>query len=110
MTPSFLDFTPVREKRLTLAELTADLTPADLRDLTNSMIDAMLAAIADCRDELVTYIPHDPHAHVRMPPVLITYTNLGRWGNVIVQADTLAEEAAFVAVSIAPQWNEFSGQ
>ena len=63
MTPRFLDFTPVREKRLTLAELTADLTPADLRDLTNSMIDAMLAAIADCRDELVTYVPHDPHAH-----------------------------------------------
>ncbi len=63
MTARFLDFTPLREKRLTLAELTADLPPSDLRGLTSSMIDAMLAAIADCSGEHVTFVPHDLNAH-----------------------------------------------
>ncbi len=101
MTPRFLDFTPVREKRLTLAELTADLTPADLRDLTNSMIDAMLEAIVDCRDEHVTFVPHDPNAY---DPYAADPAEVGKaWtlGHVIVHTTASAEEAAFLAAELA---------
>ncbi len=101
MTSRFLDFTPVRERRLTLTELTADLTPADLRDLTNSMIDAMLDAIADCRDEHVTFLPDDPHAydpHAANPNDIYTPWTLG---HVIVHTTASAEEAAFLAAELA---------
>ncbi len=99
--PRFLDFTPVHEKRLTLAELTADLTPADLRDLTNSMIDAMLAAIADCRDEHVTFVPHDPNAYDPYAADPAEARKAWTLGHVIVHTTASAEEAAFLAAEMA---------
>ena len=49
-----LDFTPLQQQEVTLAELAAGLTPDDLRALTNEMIDRQLALIADCDDAAVT--------------------------------------------------------
>lgn len=97
----FLDFTPVREKRITFAELSVALTPADLRDLTNSMVDAMLEAIANCRDEHVTFVPHDPNAH---DPYAADPTEADKgWtlGHVIVHTTASAEETAFLAAELA---------
>ena len=56
------DLTPAWQGETPLAELVADLTPDDLRTLTNEMVDTMLALIADCTDEDVTFVPVDPKA------------------------------------------------
>jgi len=101
MTSRFLDFTPLREKRVTLAEMTAGLTPNDLRDLTNNMIDAMLSAIADYRDEHVTFVPHDPNAHDRYAADPAEADKAWTLGHVIVHTTASAEEAAFLAAELA---------
>lgn len=91
---------PLLHKRASLAELAAELTPADLRRLTNEMLDAMLEAIADCRDEHVTFIPHDPNAH---DPYAAGEEAAQPWtlGHVIVHTTASAEEAAFLAAELA---------
>jgi hypothetical protein len=96
-----LDFTPVRNKELTLIELTEGLTLTDLRYLTNEMVDAVLALIAECQDADVTYPPSDPTAYddaavneseIHMPWTL---------GHLIVHITASAEEAAFMATELA---------
>ncbi|MEZ4640994.1 MAG: hypothetical protein R2856_39565 [Caldilineaceae bacterium] len=42
-----LDFQAVREGKMTIGDLTRDLTQDDLRALTNEMVDTMLGLIAD---------------------------------------------------------------
>jgi hypothetical protein len=96
-----LDFTPLRNREITMAELTAELTPDDLRQLTNEMIDRMLDLIADCDDAAVTFIPEDPDAHdsyAADPSVAgIAWT----LGHVIVHATASSEESAFLAAELA---------
>ncbi len=96
-----LDFAPVRAKRMTIQELAAPLNLADLRKLTNEMVDRMLELIAGCEDDDVTMPPidpaaNDPHAatpeEVNMPWTL---------GHVIVHATASAEEAAFLSAELA---------
>ncbi|MDW8327018.1 MAG: DinB family protein [Anaerolineales bacterium] len=96
-----LDFTPVRNKQMTMMELVKDLTRDDLRRLTNEMVDTMLGAIEACTDFDVTFVPVDPHAHdsaaategeVNLPWTL---------GHVIVHTTASAEEAAFLAAELA---------
>ena len=57
-----LDLTPVRNKEMSYAELVADLTVTDLRDLTNEMIDYQLNLLATCTDADVVFVPVDPNA------------------------------------------------
>lgn len=45
-----LDFTAVRRKEMSYAELAVGLAVADLRRLTNEIIDYQLALLADCTD------------------------------------------------------------
>jgi hypothetical protein len=96
-----LDFTPVREKKMTLAELTADLTPTDLHDITNELYDTILAIITGCTDADVVFQPvdtaaYDPYAATEaeehMPWTL---------GHVIVHLTASAEESAFLAAELA---------
>lgn len=96
-----LHFDAVRAGDLTFDEMTADLTVADLRDLTHEMIDAMQALIAPCTDADVTFQPVDPTAddpyaisgdEASMPWIL---------GHVIVHATASAEESAFLAAEMA---------
>lgn len=96
-----LNFGPVRQKEMTWAELTAGLTVEDLQDLTNEMVDTMLALIADCTDDCVTFVPNDPAANdsyatdqteVNMPWTL---------GHVIVHTTASAEESAALAAELA---------
>jgi hypothetical protein len=96
-----LDFTPFRERRRSLQELAAGLTVADLRALTNEMIDTMLALIAACSDDDVTFVPVDEEAYDRYAAVdeelYISWT----LGHVIVHTTASAEESAALAAELA---------
>ena len=96
-----LDFSPLRRKEITLAQLCESLSPADLRNLTEEMIDRQLEMIAGCTDADVIFEPLDPLAkdnaaatpdEVDMPWTL---------GHVIVHTTASAEEAAFLAAEMA---------
>ena len=96
-----LDFAKVRQKEATWAELTAGLMVEDLRDLTNEMVDTMLALIAGCTDACVTFVPDDPTAHdmyaVNQDEVNMPWT----LGHVIVHTTASAEESAALAAELA---------
>lgn len=85
-----------------------DLEPAgetwtrdDLTRLTNTMIDAMQEAIAECTDYDVTFVPDDPAANDTFAndPSLVGLS----WtlGHVIVHTTASAEEGAFLAAELA---------
>jgi hypothetical protein len=85
-----------------------DLTPAgdtwtrdDLRRLTNTMIDAVEAAIAGCRDADVTFVPTDPDANDTFADDESVVNLAWTLGHVIVHATASAEEAAFLAAELA---------
>jgi hypothetical protein len=96
-----LDFEAVRCKKLTVNELAASLSKEDLRRLTNEMVDAMEALIANCVDADVTFEPQDPTAddpHAATPEEKNMPWTLG---HVIVHTTASAEEAAAVAAEMA---------
>lgn len=96
-----LDFTAVSNKSMTLAELTANLTVADLRNLTNEMIDLMLAKIAGCSDADVVFEPSDPAANDTFAAsgseVDIPWT----LGHLVVHVTASSEEAAALGAELA---------
>lgn len=96
-----LDFTLVRNKEITWADLTAPLTKDDLQRLTNEMVDEMQALIADCTDTAVVFEPHDPDANDTYAQdeteVNISWT----LGHVIVHTTASAEESAALAAELA---------
>ncbi len=96
-----LNFQAVRDGDLTYADLTAGLTKADLRDLTNEMIDTMLALIADVEDADVTFDPVDPGADDPYAADDAERTIAWTLGHVIVHATASAEESAFLAAEMA---------
>jgi hypothetical protein len=96
-----LDFTPVREKRTTLAEFVAGLDHDDLRNLTNEMVDTMLGLIADCVDADVTFVPEDPEANDRWAATEDEVRLAWTLGHVIVHTTASAEESAFLAAELA---------
>ena len=96
-----LDFTAVRDKRQPLSELVDGLAPADLRRLTNEMIDTMLGMIAGCTYADVVFVPDDPAAD---DPVAATEAEVHMpWtlGHVIVHTTASSEEAAAIAAELA---------
>ena len=104
-----LDFKAVKEKKITLTELVADLTRDDLRHLTNEMVDKMLELIVDCIDEDVTFEPFDPDAHDSFadnPDETDLAWNLG---HLIVHVTASAEESAALAAELA-RGVEFHGR
>jgi hypothetical protein len=96
-----LDFTAVRNEEVTMPDLVADLTPEDLRELTNEMVETMLDLISDCVDTDVVFQPEDPEAYDKYAmddaEVYISWT----LGHVIVHTTASAEEAAAVAAELA---------
>ncbi len=104
-----LNFQPVRDKQLTLAELVANLTRPDLRRLTNEMVDAMLKLLADCQDADVVFTPLDAQAgdtYATDPKEVGLAWTLG---HVIAHTTASAEEAAFTAAELA-RGVEFHGR
>jgi len=89
-----LDFTPVRVKQVTMAQLAEGLTRDDLRRLTNEMADRMLALIADCVDADVVYVPSDPKAHDEAAATAAELNMPWTLGHLIVHTTASAEESA----------------
>ena len=96
-----LDFKAVRAKTKTYPELVAGLTVADLRDLTNEMIDHQLALIADCTDADVVFVPHDPDAHDAYAENPEEEDLAWTLGHLIVHVTASSEESAFLAAELA---------
>jgi hypothetical protein len=96
-----LDFSPVRAKTITLNELAAPLSLADLRHLTKEMVERMQALIESCGDADVTFPAVDPAAKdtfAANPEDAALAWNLG---HVIVHATASSEESAFLAAELA---------
>lgn len=98
-----LDFEAVRAKRVTFAELTANLTPEDLRSLSHEMVDTLLTLISDCTDADVVFQPVDPNANDPYASGEGANGEHDAWtlGHVIVHTTASAEEAAFMAAEMA---------
>ena len=96
-----IDFTPVREGRSTLNELADNMTRANLRGLTNEMIDTQLKLIADCSDADVVFIPQDPEADDPFATNPEDVTLAWTLGHVIVHITASSEEAGAIAAELA---------
>jgi len=96
-----LDFTPVRNKEMSYAELVADLTVSDLRDLTNEIIDYQLAMITDCTDADVVFEPHDPNADDPYAKDDADRDLAWNLGHLIVHVTASSEESAALAAEMA---------
>lgn len=96
-----LDYAAWRRREMTLEELTADLTTADLRRETNEMVDAMLALIAGCTDANVVFVPHDPRANDTFAGDESERYLAWTLGHVIVHTTASAEESAALAAELA---------
>jgi len=98
-----LDFTAVNRYRMPMDAFAANLSVADLRQLTNQSVDRLVALIKQCRDADIGYIPADPDAYdayaAKFRP---EETELG-WsiGHNIVHTTASAEEYAFNAAELA---------
>ena len=95
-----LDFAPVRNRTVSIADMARELTKADLYTLTDEMIDKMQAIIADATDEDVVFVPQDPNAN---DPFGIPEERDLSWtlGHVIVHATASSEESAALALTLA---------
>ena len=98
---TMLNFDPVSKNEITIDQLCATLTLADLRQLTDEMIDAMLTLIAGCTDADVTFVPDDPEAEDTFATDPDEANLAWTLGHVIVHATASSEEAAFLAAELA---------
>ena len=96
-----IDFTPLRQRKMRIQELAQGISQDDLRQFTNEMINTMLALIADCTDEDVTFEPHDPDAHDKFAASEEEIDMPWTLGHVIVHATASAEESAVLAAELA---------
>lgn len=96
-----LDFSRVRDKEITYAELVADLTVDDLRDLTNEIVDTQLGLIANCTDADVVFEPVDPEAHDSYAADEVDTDLAWNLGHLIVHVTASSEEAAALAAEMA---------
>ncbi|MCA9955684.1 MAG: DinB family protein [Anaerolineales bacterium] len=96
-----LDLTPVRNKEMSYAELVADLTVTDLRDLTNEMIDYQLNLLATCTDADVVFVPVDPNADDPYAAEAADKDIAWTLGHLIVHVTASSEESAALAAEMA---------
>ena len=96
-----LDFTPVREKRITLIELADGMTRVNLRGLTNEMVDTELKLITDCTDEDVIFVPQDPEADDPFASNPEDVSLAWTLGHMIVHVTASSEEAGAIAAELA---------
>jgi len=96
-----LNFQAVRNGEITLAELVADLTVDDLRDLTDELADTMLRMIVGCADADVVFEPLDPEANDPFAATPEEVHMAWTLGHVIVHTTASAEESAAVAAELA---------
>ncbi len=96
-----LDFAAVSRGEKTIADLSVGLTVADLRDLTNEMVDHQLAQIADTTDADVVFTPSDPGAEDTFAASDAERNIAWNLGHLIVHVTASSEEGAFLAAEMA---------
>ena len=96
-----IDFSPVRQKLITVADLARTIGKADLAAATDAMTEALLTRIESCSDDDVTFIPDDPEANDTYAADDSVVSLPWTLGHVIVHATASAEEAAFLAAELA---------
>lgn len=96
-----LDFAAVRRGEKTIADLAVGLTVADLRDLTNEMVDHQLAQIASANDADVVFTPVDPGADDPYASNEADRNISWNLGHLIVHVTASSEEGAFIAAEMA---------
>jgi len=96
-----IDFGPLRRKEVSLQDLAAGLSHADLGRLTQEMCQAQLSAFEDARDEDVVMVPDDPEANdtfaAQAEEVGLSWT----LGHVVVHTTASSEESAALALTLA---------
>ncbi|PDW01435.1 DinB family protein [Candidatus Chloroploca asiatica] len=96
-----INLLPVFTGQQTMADVVAPMTIADLRNETNELTTHILALLADCDDDDVTFQPVDPEAN---DPVASSAEEVGiAWtlGHVIVHLTAGNEEMAALAAEQA---------
>jgi hypothetical protein len=96
-----LDFTPVRNKEITYAELVEGLTVDDLCQLTVEMFDRIFYLISGCEDPDVVFVPLDPDAHDPYASTEAETDLAWTLGHVIVHITASSEESAFLSAELA---------
>jgi hypothetical protein len=96
-----LDFSLLRSKEQTMAQLTAGLTTTDLRRLTDEMIDTMHGLIAESSDADVVFEPADPAANDTAAATAAEVHMPWTLGHLIVHMTASSEEAAAIAAELA---------
>ncbi len=96
-----LDFDAQKSGRISFDELVAELDIADLRRLTNEMVDAVLAMIDPCNDADVTFQPVDPEADDPYAEASDEVEMAWTLGHVIVHTTASSEESAALAAELA---------
>lgn len=96
-----LNFAPVWKGETTFSDLAANLTVADLHNLTNEITDTMLILIADCTEADVVFQPEDPDAHDAAADSSDEVNIPWTLGHVIVHVTAGNEESAAIAAELA---------
>ena len=96
-----LDFAAVRRGEKTMADLAARLTIADLRNLTNEMVDHQLSQIAGSTDADVVFTPIDPGADDPYAADEADRNISWTLSHLIVHVTASSEEGAFIAAEMA---------
>ncbi len=96
-----LDFSLVRNRKMTLAQLVEGLTVDDLKELTHEMIDEQLRLIEECNDADVVFVPVDEKAADRYAADPSETNMPWTLGHVIVHITASSEEKAFLAAEQA---------
>ena len=96
-----LKITQLSDRAAIAAELRAGISLADLRDLTNEMVDYQLTLIAEATDADVVFTPLDPAARDTYAATPEEEGIAWTLGHVIVHTTASAEESAFLAAEQA---------
>ena len=96
-----LDFTPVRNKEITYAELVEGLAADDLCRLTVDIFDRIFYLISGCEDLDVVFIPQDPDANDPYASNDAETDLAWTLGHVIVHITASSEESAFLSAELA---------
>jgi hypothetical protein len=95
-----LDFSSLKNGSASFADVAADLTKADLYQLTDEMIDTMQKIVVDATDADVVFVPQDPNANDtfgKSEDKDLAWT----LGHVIVHVTASSEESAALALTLA---------
>jgi DinB superfamily len=96
-----IDFSRTRSKELSHRQLCGHYTAAELRQLTNEMIDLQLSYIADCTDADVVFVPSDPDAKDTYASNEADVDIAWTLGHLIVHVTASSEESAAIAAELA---------